>query len=150
MYESTETTSIETYISKQHLRWIGHTIRMPSDRLPRQTLYGQLQNGIRAPGGQKKRYKDHTKITLKKCGINPNSLEQEANDRAGWRNACRVGLSKLETDLSNQRDKRRTKRHQRRAEVAQEAPFQCQACERSFTSRIGLNSHTRWHQRQNH
>ena len=150
MFERTESHSIESYISKQHLRWVGHTIRMPPDRLPRQTLYGQLHNGIRAPGGQKKRYKDHTKITLKKCGINPNCLEQKANDRAGWRNACRVGLSKLESDLSHQRNERRSKRHQRRAEVVQAAPFQCQICDRTFTARIGLISHTRWHQRNNH
>ncbi|KAG7157600.1 hypothetical protein Hamer_G021399 [Homarus americanus] len=48
-------------LAKRHLRWLGHVIRMPDHRLPRQILYGKLPQGIRSEGGQTKRYKDHSK-----------------------------------------------------------------------------------------
>ena len=53
-------------IAQKQLRWTGHVIRMNEDRLPRQILYGQLQQGHRRQGGPMKRYKDQVKATLKK------------------------------------------------------------------------------------
>ena len=48
--------SITTIIAKQQLRWTGHVICMPNNRLPKQILYSQLK-GKRVPGGPKKRFK---------------------------------------------------------------------------------------------
>ncbi|XP_076038445.1 uncharacterized protein LOC143023730 [Oratosquilla oratoria] len=39
--------SIETIISQRQLRWLGHTIRMPADRLPRKILYSELAEDTR-------------------------------------------------------------------------------------------------------
>ena len=36
-------------------------IRMPDVRLPKKVFYGELQEGKRSQGGQKKRYKDTLK-----------------------------------------------------------------------------------------
>ena len=41
-----------------HLRSTGHVIRMHDERLPKKIFYGELQEGKRSQGGQKKRCKD--------------------------------------------------------------------------------------------
>ena len=114
-----------------------------------QTLYSQIHNGSRIKGGQRKRYKDHTKATLKRCDINPGSLERKASNRTEWKSACKTGLIKMEDDLSNQRAERRNRRHERRADIEPPTAHVCQTCNRTFTARIGLFSHMRWHQRNN-
>lgn len=47
-------TSIESYIIKNQLRWAGHLVRMPSPRLPKKIMYGELSNGRRNQGGATK------------------------------------------------------------------------------------------------
>ena len=42
---------------------------MPDERLPKKILYGELQVGKRSHGGQKKRYKDTLKASLKDFNI---------------------------------------------------------------------------------
>jgi len=37
--------SAEHLLLQKQLRWIGHVLRMPSNRLPRRILYGELVNG---------------------------------------------------------------------------------------------------------
>jgi len=75
------THSMEHLVMQSQLRWIGHVIRMKSNRLPRRILYSELQHGLRAPSGQKKRFSDHVKAILKKCLIPPDQLETLASDR---------------------------------------------------------------------
>ena len=67
------------------LRWTGHVTRMPDERLPKKVFHGELQVGKRPQGGQKKRYKDTLKASLKDFNILPESWEQIALDRAKWR-----------------------------------------------------------------
>ena len=86
---------LETVLTQRQLRWLGHTIRIPEERLPRKVLYGELTEGRRHPGGPRKRYKDHLKTTLKKCGIEPTTIENAAADRRAWRSTCRNGLDTL-------------------------------------------------------
>ncbi|XP_076029825.1 uncharacterized protein LOC143018350 [Oratosquilla oratoria] len=71
------TTKISVYKARQ-LTWLGRTIRMPADRLPRKILYSELAEGTRRAGRPRKRYKDHMKTTLKKCAITPIHLEDLA------------------------------------------------------------------------
>ncbi|XP_076061652.1 uncharacterized protein LOC143037400 [Oratosquilla oratoria] len=85
LFQTPNTTCIESMIITRQLRWVGHVIRMPENRLPRQVLFGELRDGTRATGGQKKRFKDQLKRNLKKCGIEPNQLETLASDRCTWR-----------------------------------------------------------------
>ena len=51
--------------------------RMPTNRLPRRALYGELSEGRCSIGQQFKLYKDHLKTTLKKCGIAPKRLKRQ-------------------------------------------------------------------------
>ena len=57
--------SMHTVLKLAQLRWIGHVIRVDNERLPKKVFYGELQEGKRSQGGQKKRYKDTLKASLK-------------------------------------------------------------------------------------
>ena len=65
------------------LRWVGHLFRMPSNRLPRRVLYGELVNGQRLLW-----YMDHIRRLLNKCNISTAELEQLSTDRDTWKSAC--------------------------------------------------------------
>ena len=43
------TSSVESQLQSNSLRWLGHTFRMPNDRLPKQLLFGQVK-GSRPSG----------------------------------------------------------------------------------------------------
>ena len=73
--------SIHTLLRKTQLRWAGHVVRMPEHRIPKRIFYGELTEGARRRGGQKKRYKDTLKISLRDCNIDPDSWETVALDR---------------------------------------------------------------------
>ena len=75
------TTCLETILLRRQLRWLGHVIRIPGNRLPRRLLYSELSCGRCSVGGQKKRFKDHIKSSLSKCGIPSDRLEELAGDR---------------------------------------------------------------------
>jgi len=85
------THSMEHLVMQRQLRWINHVIRMQSNRPPRRILYTELQHGQRAPGGQKKRFSDHMKASLKKCSLPPDQLETLASDREAWKDMCEEG-----------------------------------------------------------
>ena len=50
--------SVHTLLKLAQLRYTGQVTIMPDERLPKKVLYGELQEGKRSQGGQKKRYKD--------------------------------------------------------------------------------------------
>ena len=70
--------SLEEIILSRQLRWAGHIVRMPTDCLPQQVLYGELKDRRRLTGGQKKRFKDDLKINFKQFQIEPHRLETDA------------------------------------------------------------------------
>ena len=76
--------SIYTILMQSQLRWAGHVARMSDDRLPKRLLFGELQQGKRSQGGQKKRFKDTLKASLKAFNINHNTWEHSALDRGMW------------------------------------------------------------------
>ena len=61
--------SVHTLLKLAQLRWTGHVTRMPDEGLRKKILYGELQVGKRSHGGQKKRYKDTLKASLKDFNI---------------------------------------------------------------------------------
>ena len=71
---------MHTVIKLAQLRWSGHNIRMPDERLPKKVFYGELQEGKRSQGGQKKRYKDTLKSSLKDFDIPLGSWEHTAQE----------------------------------------------------------------------
>ena len=85
-------TGIEQHIKRAQLRWSGHLVRMADNRIPKAVFDGEQDAGHRTRGGQRKRYKDVLKATLKSCGIPHYTREATAIDRALWRSTCHSGL----------------------------------------------------------
>ncbi|KAI8490084.1 hypothetical protein Bbelb_321540 [Branchiostoma belcheri] len=133
---------LETLLLQRQLRWAGHVIRMPGNRLPRHILYGELTNGSRSVGGQHKRYKDNLKSNLKKCGLQPHRLEEAAAERSRWRQECATGIITYTAEYNRLSEERRQRRHQPPSSTGEHA---CDVCGRTCLSRIGLVSHRRTH-----
>jgi len=81
-------SGIEALLIAAQFRWTGHVIRMSNDRLPKIIFYSELQDGARARGGQRKRYKDTLEANLKRCSIVPADLETLVMERSKWRSLC--------------------------------------------------------------
>ena len=88
--------SVHTLLKLAQLRWTGHVTRMPGERLPMKVLYGELQEGKRSQGGQKKRYRDTLKASLKDFNIPIESWEQAAQVRTKWRCLINKDASQFE------------------------------------------------------
>jgi hypothetical protein len=74
-------------------------VRMPDYRLPKKLLYGELQVGKRSQGGQKKRYKDTLKASLKHFCIDSADWENVATNLSVW--GCKTGRGAA--NLQNER-----------------------------------------------
>ena len=137
-------STLEEIILSRQLRWVGHVVRMPPERLPRQVLYGELETGDRSAGGQRKRYKDNLKRTLKQFKINPTSFDRAAGERNKWRQLVSDGASGFASAYDAAAVARRARRHN----PPTDGTHQCPECERRFVSLSGLRSHLRAHQRR--
>jgi len=83
--ESACLPSIETMIHKSQLRWAGHVVRMPDNRLPKQLLFYQLTHGVRPASGPKLRFKDIIKHNIKAFGTTTGTWEQAAMEWSKYR-----------------------------------------------------------------
>ena len=121
---------------------------MPDERLPKKVLYGELQEGKRAQGGQKKRYKDTLKASLKDFDIPTESWEQAAQDRNKRRCFINKGASQYEPKRICEAERKRKERKARANEPSSDSTqseFTCSICNRQFRAKIGLYSHQRTH-----
>ncbi|KAI8513702.1 hypothetical protein Bbelb_080260 [Branchiostoma belcheri] len=142
--------SIHTILMQSQLRWSGHLVRhiyiMPDHRLPKRLFYGELEEGVRSRGGQRKRYKDSLKASLKAFNIKADSWERLASDRPLWRRTVREGAATCEeARRTAAQQKRRARKEGAAGPVANTALFSCPHCERRFRAKIGLYSHLRTH-----
>ena len=81
--------------------------RMQDPRLPKRLLYGKLQQRNRSRGGEKKRFKDTLKISLKAFGIYPDSWELIAED---WCSSIHKGATTCEANRTAAAEQRRRAR----------------------------------------
>lgn len=138
--------TITTIIRKTQLRWAGHVYRMHDSRIPKQLFYGELSQGKRNAGGQKKRYKDCLRTSLKDFDISPQSWESRAAKRSAWRCVISLGADRAENQRMTH-DQQKRKRRKERAAGSQPADtaFTYPECGRVCRARIGLISHLRTH-----
>ena len=94
--ERSQSTGIEALLIAAQLRWAGHVWRTGDKRMPKQLLYGELWEGRRHRGGQRKRFKDTLKQNMKQCGISVDQWETVAGDRARWRAGIKQGVELFE------------------------------------------------------
>ena len=78
--------SMENMLIQMNLRWLGHVERMDHQSLPRQILYSQLCQGKCNLARPRLTFKATVKRNLEKLDIERSSWQQEAKDRAAWRN----------------------------------------------------------------
>ena len=80
---------------------------MDDRRLPKQLLHAELTAGDHHVGGQRKRYKDVLKSTLKACNIPLGKWQAMAQDRTAWRAATRKGTENFEKTRLQSLDQKR-------------------------------------------
>ena len=130
--------SMHTNLKIAQLRWTGHIIRMPDVRPPKKVFYGELKEGKRSQGGQKKRYKDTLKASLKDLDIPIGSCEQTAK----WRGLINKGAALYEKKerICEAERKRRERKANANGPPADSMTLTCSTCNRQFRARIGLVS----------
>ena len=139
-----ELTGIEAMLNQAQLRWSGHVTRMDDSRLPKQLFHAELSTGKRHKGGQRKRYKDVLKSTLKACNIPVDEWQALAQDRPAWRAAIRKGTKHFERSRLQSLDDKRSARKNRVPNPSTAVP--CQLCGKICASTFGLQAHMRKHQ----
>ena len=95
----------EYLLRKRRLRWLGHTMRMPAERLPKATLMADgLRGWKRPPGGQRKTWRKtvrtedlrnfELKFSLKDWRTNWRlRCETAAQNRSAWRTTIALNYS---------------------------------------------------------
>ena len=137
-------TGIEAMLNQAQLRWSGHVTRMDDSRLPKQLFHAELSTGKRHKGGQKKRYKDVLKSTLKAYNIPVDEWQALAQDRPAWRAAIRKGTNHFEKSRLQSLDEKRSARKNRVPNPSTAVP--CLLCGKICASTFGLQAHMRKHQ----
>jgi len=141
--------SIHTLLQKNQVRWAGHVARMSDERIPKQLLYGELSTGSRTHGGQKKRFKDSLKVSLKSFNIDTDTWEELAQNRSSWRAQVSKGaMSAEENRTGTAKEKRHLRKTRSTSTTSITTDHMCPTCGRYFRARIGLHSHLRTHRTQ--
>ena len=145
--QQTNMPSIFTLLRKAQLRWAGHVVRMSEERLPKKIFFGEFAGGKRSQGGQKKRYKDTLKATMKNFAIDHENWESLAVDRAVWRASTYDGAIAYESKRHNAAiDKRqRRKAGTINSAFSNQVPHPCPHCGRVFRAQICLISQLKTH-----
>ena len=121
---------IEFHIKRAQLRWSDHLVRMTDDRIPKALFYGQLKTDCRTRGGQRKRYKDVIKSTLKSCSIPLNTWDATATNRPLWRHTCHTGLQDFEKKRLQIIKDRKTQRTNGQPPQGPATTYDCTICGR--------------------
>ena len=102
--------SVPTLLTWAQLRWTGHVTRKPDECLAKKILFGELQLvGKRFHAGQKKRYKDTLKTSIKDFNIPTESWGQIAK----LQGLIRRGAGEYEAKRISEAEQKRAQRKKR-------------------------------------
>ena len=122
---------ITTIMRKAQLRWAGHVTRMSDSRIPKQLFYGELHQGKRTVGGQRKRYKDSLKSSLKEFSIPTQNWEALNLNRSQWRSHITQGATSADSAKTCTAEAKRAAR--KASATDSNVPLhQCPLCGRDF------------------
>ena len=137
--------SVHTLLKLAQLRWTGHVTRMPDERLPKKIFYGELQVGKRSYGGQKKRYKETIKASLRLQHTNrvkgtdctgSYKVARPHKEGSWWMRSKKNQRSRAETCTAE------SKRNASPTELSS-SDLSCSICNSQFRAKIDLISHLR-------
>ena len=85
--ESLQIEPLLLWIERSQLRWYGHLIRMPQERIPRQLLFAK-PNGRRPVGRPRTRWLDYIEnLGSSRLVLPSQQLRLVAEDRPQWKSA---------------------------------------------------------------
>ena len=113
--------------------------------MPKRLLYGELQEGKRSVGGQRKRYKHTLKVALNNFQIDADTWEDAAANRSEWRGRVAEGAAGHEADRLTRAENKRRIRKTFSVSSSSTQSHICTNCGKSFRAAIGLFSHKRTH-----
>ena len=138
---------IESFLIKNQLRWVGHTLRMSNERIPEMVMYGELTNAPRKVGRPLLRYKDKLKSNLKALDIHLCGWEEVSNQRDQWRFQTHSKVNAFEQQRIQKLKQSRLQRKSRSHSVSSPLTtgYSCPVCGKVCRSAAGLGSHRRSH-----
>ena len=140
--EEAGTLSIHLQLCKRRLRWLGHVRRMKDGRIPRDLLYGELQEGGRKVGRPQLRFKDVIKRDFKRTGIDLNTWEGVAEDRDNWKDLVKEKISEGEEGRKHALELKRQRRKDRECQPPLSV-MSCPHCLLAFETQRALYLHLR-------
>ncbi|XP_053863859.1 LOW QUALITY PROTEIN: uncharacterized protein LOC128825397 [Malaclemys terrapin pileata] len=114
--------SVHTLLMRAQTRWAGHGVRMSDEFIPKQLFYGELTQGKRSHGGQKMRFKNTLKTSLKSLEINTATWETFTLNRPAWRSLIHTGSNTSEARRIAEAEKKRELRKARAACTSSTVP----------------------------
>ena len=139
----TKMLGIEAHLKKAQLRWCRHVARMEDYRLPKQLFFAELSQGKRHMGGQKKRYKDTLKASLKTFSVPTDRWQNATLNRVTWRATINKGTTVFERDRLQSLDEKRMAKKNR--VINPRSVVTCHKCGKLCASQFDLRAHTRIH-----
>ena len=140
---------LSSMLTQSRLRLLGHIMRMPVDRLPRQLLLCAPPHGSQSAGGQKLRWNDLVSRDLQSCNLD-GEWRELTQDRSEWRNRVRIGTSNLnqqkEADEKYRKDEQKRRREARHTTSVLALHCDEVGCGFTALTQAGLVNH----QRQKH
>ena len=130
-------------LKQQHLRWLGHVVRMADGWIPKDLLDGELVQGNCPRGRPQLQHKEICKWDLKALGMDINRWETLTSECSSLEQALHHDLSQFEENLVQQAEAKRQSRNQQNQGAGEETDCICFQCGRDCHSRIVLPSHTR-------
>jgi len=74
----------EAEVRRRQLRFLGHVQRMDAHRLPKQILYGELEEGSRTRGRPITSWRNNAQESIKLFGINEKDWQELAESKSEW------------------------------------------------------------------
>ena len=140
--ELTSQPRIESIITRNRLRWLGHCQRMDDKRMPKQVIRSWIEGSKRSRGRPCKRWLECIHEDLEFMELKDKDWQDSADNRNVWRSACIKAADKL-GKIRDTKEEKLYKEKKKQMNPLNKT-HQCEACNMAFTSVGGLKRHIAW------